>query len=257
MNNSILSDKLFCNEYNMLLVSDFANLTNMIYEYIQYIDTRIQSLEPIGTNEYALGCWRFCKSIIEYAKAAWDNIYLGHFYTANIINRTIIENYISMKAVLSSEILWQYWRVHSCYNTPRKYADNEECENHLGHIYDRICKRYNIDQDFLNPKVIRRDYSWIYPIQKHNYSFKTLCEIVDPDVYEDYRMLCEFTHGVSFFQKDSYYSTESSYINMLSTLFVYTQYTFHTYCTCIDYCAMDMEAKIYDYFDAISLGEQE
>ena len=190
--------------------------------------------------------------MIEYAKAAYDNMLLGHLKAANILNRTFIENYVCLKLIMKykDENLWKYWMVHSCYNTPRKYGADAlpaRIENH----FSEMCLRLEIESDFLEKKIIERDYGWIWKIG-HNFNFRELCNNIDPRIYEDYRMMCEFTHGTSLFQKMNSFTMESSIINMLSIVYLYL-YLLMTTCfpevrDCSFYKCEDKLGKMFEVF---------
>lgn len=213
-------DKLFCNQMNVCRVYDCKTITDLVRKYIACIDNELPQMD--AKEQYSSDgiCHKFLKSMVEYAKAACDNIYLGHFSVANIINRVIIENYVCIKAMHKNDTVWKYWHVHSWYNTPRKYAGDEAVPDTLIHAVERLGMEYGIDPDFMNPKVIGKDYSWIFPICKH-YTFRTLYENVAPEVQDDYRTMCEFSHGVSYFQKEDQFTFDSSQLNTLSILFTY------------------------------------
>ena len=116
MNNIIDLAKLFGNEINACRIDDCAQIADLVRKYITRIDKYIESFNPYKENHYKNTCYLFLRSIVDYAKASSDSFYLGHFSTTNIINRTIIENYVCLKALLQHEILWKYWYVHSLYD---------------------------------------------------------------------------------------------------------------------------------------------
>ena len=247
MNNIIDLAKLFGNEINACRIDDCAQIADLVRKYITRIDKYIESFNPYKENHYKNTCYLFLRSIVDYAKASSDSFYLGHFSTTNIINRTIIENYVCLKALLQHEILWKYWYVHSLYNTPLKYVDDpSEVDEKLIQIWKSKCDEYEVDPAFI--KIIRKDYSWVYPVCKDT-NFKALCDIISPGTHSDYKMMCEFTHGTSFFQKEDPHTFISSQLNSLSILFTYV------YLALVDYCpnffdkeADSLEQKIRRYY---------
>ena len=250
--SSVQFDKLFCNQINACRVYDCKKITDLVRRYIACVDKELPQMDP--QEQYGSDgiCRKFLKSIVEYAKAACDNIYLGHFNVANIINRVIIENYVCIKAMQKNDTVWKYWHVHSWYITPRKYADDEGITERLDQAVERLSEEYKIDPSFLNSKVIGKDYGWIFPICKH-YTFRSLYENVAPEVQDDYRTMCEFSHGVSYFQKEDPFTFDSSQLNTLSILFTYVHLAYQAcYPGIHNYERMLIENRVFDYYDAIA-----
>ena len=60
-------------------------------------------------------CHSFAKTVVEYSKAAYDNVLLGNFHAVNMICRAILENCVFLEILINHDDveLWKYYLVYS------------------------------------------------------------------------------------------------------------------------------------------------
>ena len=212
---------LFGNDYNSAMMLEYKFLLDPLREYVACVENCISKLPDAESESFDNVCKMFANTMLEYAKATIDNILIGHVKAANILNRTIIENYVCLKAIIEHEekMVWKYWLVHSFYNTPRKYG-NETLPDRLRNNFLRMCSRLDIEAEFLEKKIIEKNYGWLWKVT-NNFTFKGVCNLINSDAYDDYKLTSEFSHGTSFFQKIYSFTMDSSVINMISIVYLY------------------------------------
>ena len=68
----------------------------------------------------------------------------------------------------------------------------------------------------------KASYGWTSEIlNKKRPSFFDLCEFINPSIYNDYRYLCDFSHGVNAINKTYRFTFIDTYFNLLSMLVLY------------------------------------
>lgn len=105
-----IKDKLFLNSMNIERLDDCLPETDSLREYVHRADILFSSQNfdtSLATRTGVINA--FLSAIIDYAKAACDNIYLGHFSSANTLCRIIIENAVCLHAMTQNESLWELW----------------------------------------------------------------------------------------------------------------------------------------------------
>ena len=114
---------------------------------IEITEQSIERKKRSDTFSFDGICYLFAKSIVGYAKSAFDNMLLGHFDEALMITRAIIENNVCLDIILRYEKqgLWKYYLVQSYRNTVR--CGKVLRKEHLK-CFDELCERYNISEVF-------------------------------------------------------------------------------------------------------------
>ena len=142
-------------------------------------------------------CYMFAKSIVDYLIMAYDNFLLGHFYAAQMVLRSVVENSICLNILLSytDQELWKYYMIQSFYEGVKiPGAKSKERKKD----FDDLCEEYKIPQEFMNKSkkngskeayaYIDKPYGWTYPVNK-NFTFSGLCNLVNPRDYADFKLM--------------------------------------------------------------------
>lgn len=219
----------FKNLYNIEKLDNYNELINCLKEYIKISEKYILEKETLYSETYEGVCSLFATSIIEYAKEWYDNVIMGHFHSASMINRGIIENYVCFKLISEyrQEELWKYWLIHSFNHIPYIFGEKEMPLDIKGY-FNFICDKINIDKEFLD-KYIHKNYGWAYKFTK-KFSFYNLCKLIDKRIYNDYRIVCEYVHGTNVLQKRTPFMFNVSLLSMFSMLVVYLDLFIVSYC---------------------------
>lgn len=214
----------------MEAVYDFKELLNKIKEYILLLEEYIDEERFLHKTEtYEETCFLFKKAIVEYAKEGFNCILTGSFYAVNMINRSMIENYVCYYLVTKHRDLelWKYYRIHSYFV---KMYQHDNIKLQLDNRFNAILKNYDIDKSILNTKDFRRNYGWTFLLGK-NLSFRDLAESVDSTLYEDFKFLSDYSHGVSLLQKQGTFTFYQTILPMyfrfyycIQSLFLSTYY---------------------------------
>lgn len=227
--------KLFYNHNTIGTICEYKKELLIIREAIAMLEEIVMEKRPLDKESKEHVHYEFAEAIVENAKAAYDNMVTGHIDTVNMINRKIIEQYISLKIFLNNpdKQLENYWRVHSFYKGIDSYLDKYNV--HLSKMMNDMYKRLNIPEQFytkpkkangrLGKAPTESNYGWIYPLTHDNPTFKKLCELADEPNYEDFSLMSEFVHGTNllFINRKSLF--ESTILNTLSILtFVIQQF---------------------------------
>ena len=256
MNNYINTRDLYGDEYKSVILSEFSYDLSLIKRLIDITDRCVCTKEVKDNFSFDGICHSFAKSIIEYGKAAYDNMIMGHFYTAYMINRVIIENNVCLDIISKNKDkqLWKYYIVYS-YKETLKTSSKELEADEIAFISE-ISKNYNLDNDFMqstNGKkaFIDRPYGWTYKIN-NNFNFEGLCNLVDNREYKDFRFMSKYSHGTSIYLKVSSSTSYDSIMNMLSCLYIGIYRLFMIYCPELqdeefDYVTDEFESIIYNY----------
>ncbi len=206
--------KLYGNENNAFILCEYRRELQLIKKLIN-ISERAISEQPVeNTWSYEGVCHSFAKTILDYSKMAFDNVILGHFHAANMINRSVLENLVCLKVIMDYKDLelWKYYWVHSYYNTIHKF-DKTPRQDQLD-MLEYMYKDLNISEDFYRRcdvgkndrktlSYIERPYGWIYKISgKRRFSFAGLCDLIEDNAeYDGFGLMSEYSHGTSFYTK--------------------------------------------------------
>lgn len=226
---------LFCNNNTIGAIYEYKKECFIIREAIAMLEDVVTEKCPLDKESKEYVHYEFAEAIVENAKAAYDNMAIGHIDIVNMINRKIIEQYISLKIFINNpdKQLENYWRAHSFYKGIDSYL--EKYDTRLSKMMNDMYERLNIPEQFyektkkangsLGKAPIEKNYGWIYPITKDNPTFKKLCELAGEPNYEDFSFMSEFVHGTNllFINRKSLF--ESTILNTLSILtFVIQQF---------------------------------
>lgn len=223
MNNWINAKDLFGNNYKAAALGEYEDILSLIKQLIEISDEAVQCRECLNFSSHNGVCYLFAKSIIDYTKMAYDNLVLGHFFATNMVIRNIVENNVCLDIILNDEKqeLWKYYLVQSYRKTIIKAKGKLalECEE----IFKKICLDFNISNDFIEKEnkkkaYIDLPYGWTYKIN-NQFSFKGLCDLVDMREYDDFKMMSEYSHGTSIYQKMGGSTGIEHIMNMLSCMY--------------------------------------
>ena len=228
--------ELFLNDFRAVSIMEYNEETEMLKQLIIFADEYLTKKQCTDTFSYEGVCYLFAESIVEYSKMAYDNMILGHYDAANMINRTILENNVCLNIIMENQSseLWKYWLVHSIYKSliPEKEYDTSEVQEMLKEIYEN----YTIDEEFLEKHLdkkdkrayIEKEYGWTYKINT-NFSFKGLCDLRKEYLYSDFKMMSAFAHGTSVYYKINKSVFHGTVMNMLSCLYYNMQFFIKEY----------------------------
>lgn len=224
-----IKDKLFLNSMNIERLDDCLPETDSLREYVHRADILFSS-QSLGTSltTRAGVINAFLSAIIDYAKAACDNIYLGHFSSANTLCRIIIENTVCLHVMTQSEPLWKLWLVHSAEKVVRLEGESGKNTTNSKTILDIFKASLQIDAEY--EQVLEKstsNYRWAYQyIGQGRYTFKALADKVDSRIYKDFSHLSDFSHGASATQLFDRFSFFESQLYQLTTIAKYVQMAF-------------------------------
>ncbi len=218
------NEYFFAQEDNLELVFEEQEKLETIYRLLQSADQYIQRLK--GRFDTYEGCrYLWIQNIMKYAKEAYNSAKIGNFISLAIMERCIIENYVCACFIqrYEKERLWEKWFISSiissCNMLYKSTKDNQKQEEIQKYI-DELCRDRGISIDW----DVRSEYGWTSAVlKKKKPTFYDLCEFVDLDIYKDYRMLCDFCHGVNAVNKIYRFTFVETYLNLLSMLVLYVQ----------------------------------
>ena len=94
MKDWIYTDKLFCNDYKAVVLCEYTREIFLLKELIEIVEKAVDINKNSSELSFEGICYLFAKAVVEYAKMAYDNIILGHFFATHMIVRAMIENNI-------------------------------------------------------------------------------------------------------------------------------------------------------------------
>lgn len=119
--------------------------------------------------------------------------------------------------------LWEKWFISSMItkcNMLYKLTKNNQKQEEIQGFIDELCCDRGISIDW----NVKSEYGWTSVVlKKQKPTFYDLCEFVDLDIYKDYRMLCDFCHGVNAANKMYRFTFVDTYFNLLCILVLYVQ----------------------------------
>ena len=224
-----IKDKLFLNSMNIERLDDYLPETDSLREYVHRADILFSSQNfdtSLATRTGVINA--FLSAIIDYAKAACDNIYLGHFSSANTLCRIIIENAVCLHAMTQNELLWELWLIHSIEKAGRLECKLRKDTPKNETIFDTFKTTYQISAEY--QQVLQKsssNYRWAYQyIGQGRYTFKALADKVDSRIYKDYSLLSDFSHGASATQMFDRFIFADSQHYQLTAIAKYVQMAF-------------------------------
>ena len=253
MNDIVKKDYLFCDEYRALILLEYPKELKLVKSLIELAASEVEKTVPANTWSHEGICHVFAKSIADYLKMSYDNLLLGHFYSTQMIFRTIVENIVCMDVIIRhpEHDLWKYYLVQSYRSTLKSTGVIKERDEKF---FDEIYKEHNIEAEFLektkknnSPRpyaYIDRDYGWTYKINS-NFTFAGMCDLIDEREYKDFKHMSMYAHGTSIHLKISGFASMDNMMNMLS--FYY--YSLNRLVAM--YCIKTIDPKFYNTVDKL------
>lgn len=226
MRDWIRTEDLFCDEYRALILLEHSKELDLLKELIEITEESIERKRCNDIFTFEGVCYLFAKSIVGYAKSAFDNMLLGHFDETFMIYRVIVENNVCLDILLQHEEkeLWKYYLIQSYRDIARRSKTRRK--EYLKTV-DELCKSYHISKDFRKKRkqedgtykaFINEKYGWTYKINR-NFSFAGLCKLVDPVDYHDFQFMSMFSHGTNVYNKIFKDASIERIFNLVSCLY--------------------------------------
>lgn len=167
-------DNLFRDKYREVTLCEFQQEMALVRQMIEAAEAGVRSKKPADTWSHEGFCHLFAKSIIDYAKMAYDNMQLGHFYAAHMIFRTMIENCVCMDVIqrYPEHELWKYYLVKSYRDALKSAGDEIEADEQA--FFEKMYSDHGIEKEFYTKSkkkaskrafaYIDRDYGWTYKV---------------------------------------------------------------------------------------------
>lgn len=251
--------KLFCDRNNAFILCEYTKELNLLKRLINVAEEGFEKQEVINDWSYEGVCRSFAKTILDYSKAAYDNIILGHFAAVNMINRAILENCVFLDIIVNSEYedIWKYYLVYSYREYIHKSVEElrEKDKNYIQHLYEE----YHIDEDFYikqegyKKPFIDMPYGWTYKINK-TFSFSGICKLVDEAEYLGFKLMSEYSHSTSMLAKSRALISAEPTMGMFISLYIelyrmVTMYCWDTVDDSFDDLAEKLENIFYRFID--------
>lgn len=232
MKGIINKRRLFGDEYRALGLLEFPKEMPILRRLIKITADAVACCVPSDSWSHEGVCHMFAKSVADYLVMAYDNLVLGHFYSAQMILRSVVENSACLNIIhrYPEYDLWKYYLVQSYYEGIKipgaKRAERDKQD------FDEVCEEYGIPEEFLIKSkkngskepyaYIDKPYGWTYPINK-NFNFAGVCNHVNPRDYGDFKLMSMYSHGTSLYLKMGGMASVDHIMSMI-TLFYYNIY---------------------------------
>ena len=176
----INTDKIFSDQYRSTILFEYQRELVLIKQMIELVEEAVHAQTPTGTWSHEGFCHLFAKSIIDYAKMAYDNMQLGHFFATHMIFRTMIENCVCMDVIqrYPEQELWKYYLVKSYRDALKSTGDEIKADEQV--FLEEMYMDHGIEEEFYTKSkkkdskkafaYIDRDYGWTYKINS-NFTF--------------------------------------------------------------------------------------
>ena len=233
-------NNLFCNQERAFALCDCQTEISMIRKMIVWAEAAIMEREPANAWSHEGICHMFAKSVIDYIKAAFDNMQLGHFLAVNMIFRTIVENNICLDIMqrYREHSLWKYYLLQQ-YVASMKSTGHEMAQDEWNFITG-IFGENEIDKDFYTKSAkknskkpfayIDKDYGWTYKINQ-NFTFRGLCNLVEEREYKEFKTMSMYSHGTAFYLKIDSLTSINHIISLISFFYYSLNRLVLMYCT--------------------------
>jgi len=263
MGKFIDKNALIGDDYRAVILCEYTHDLSLIKQLIEIAEKAVSLKKPSDTWTSDGMCYLFAKSIVSYAKMAYDNMILGHFDATNMIVRTIIENNVCLDIMqrYEKEELWKYYLVQSYRNSIM--CSGKELEADELNFLNKIYSDYGIENEFIEKSkkkdakrpyaYIDKNYGWTYKINK-NFTFSGLCELVDKREYNDFKMMSMYSHGTAIHLKINGSVSMDNIMSMISSIYIglyrlVTMYCWNEVDVEFDDVTEEIEVIIYDYLD--------
>lgn len=254
----VINKKMLYGNENAFVLYEYQRELKLLKQLINISEQAIAQCKVKDLWSYGGVCHAFAQTILDYSKAAYDNLVLGHFHAVNMISRSVLENLVCLDTIISYQEheLWKYYLAHSCYKslcTSKRELDVSQREEVYG-----FCRRLDLPEEYYirgkTKPYIECDYGWIYKINSaKKLSFRRLCEMYEDNAeYHGFRMMSEYSHGTSYFLKmDSSISVDhmmfmiiNIYISIYRMVMIYLPDGIDTN---FDNIAMELESIFYGH----------
>ena len=225
MASNAYEDTLFHDKYREVILCEFQQELALVRQLIEIAEECVRSNKPADTWSHDGFCHLFAKSIIDYAKMAYDNMQLGHFFATHMIFRTMIENCVCMDVIqrYPEHELWKYYLVKSYRDALKSTGDEINADDQV--FLEGMHTDYGIEEEFYikskkqNSKkpfaYIDRDYGWTYKVNT-NFTFSGLCNLIDQREYKDFKLMSMYSHGTAIHLKIGSFASMDHIFNIIS-----------------------------------------
>ena len=220
----INTEKIFSDQYRSTILFEYQRELVLIKQMIELVEEAVHAQTPTGTWSHEGFCHLFAKSIIDYAKMAYDNMQLGHFFATHMIFRTMIENCVCMDVIhrYPEQELWKYYLVKSYRDALKSTGDEIKADEQV--FLEEMYMDHGIEEEFYTKSkkkdskkafaYIDRDYGWTYKINS-NFTFSGLCNLIDQREYRDFKLMSMYSHGTAIHLKIGSFASMDHIFNML------------------------------------------
>lgn len=261
--NVIMKGRLFGAPYKAIDLWEFRRELTLIKQLIKISEKCVSEKETRASNTFDGVCFYIARSIINYSKAAFDNIVLGHFDVTEMIARTMIENRVILDLIFNDEeqYLWKYYLVHSHRNSFKQLDDKIVRQD----SFFELCQELKIEPEFLEKPseakpYIDKPYGWTYKLntipKDEKFTFKGLCSAVGEEQhnYKDFQWMSKSSHGTSYFEKVAGHNGVSFIMSLISSIYINLYLLVTMYCDGIwekDFDAVtdEIEMIFHRYFE--------
>lgn len=253
---TILTKKLlFGDGNNIFYIYKCKEELKDLKDMLEIIEKAILKNEPLNLMTYEGICFLFIRSIISYKKMAYDNLLLGHYETANMIFRCIVENRVCLDVMrkYNEKELWKYYLIKTCWDVLAA-SGKDLSEEHFKAI-ENLCKEYNVESEFIVKSkkgksqkpyaYIEKSYGWTYKVGNKNFNFAGICKLVDIQNYEEFKYMSMYSHGTSLYFKMRPPVPEESVWNLIAGIYS------GLYEYALDYCGDDLDKRFWDLAEKI------
>lgn len=235
----IMKARLFGDPYSAVDLWEFRRELTLIKRLIKISENCVSQREAHSPDSFEGVCFYIARSIVNYAKTAFDNLVLGHFDTTEMVIRTMIENRIILDLIFNNKevSLWKYYLVYSHYKTLGKAKLTPELRTR----FTEWCTELEIDSDFIESHgskkpYIEYSYGWTYKLEsikpENRFTFKGLCDAAEGEQkeYMDFQWMSKAVHGTSYYEKVTSYTGIMRIMSLLSSIYI------HLYLLVVMYC---------------------
>lgn len=227
--NVIMKGRLFCDPYRVVDLWEFRRELTLIKRLIKISEKCVLEKEIRASDTFDGVCFYIARSIINYSKAAFDNIVLGHFDVAEMIVRTMIENRVILDLIFNDEdqYLWKYYLIHS-HRELLKQLDGYIASQDP---FFELCKDLEIEPEFFEKPskakpYIDKAYGWTYKLntipKDERFTFKGLCSATGEarQNYKDFKWMSKSSHGTSYFEKVVGHNGSEFIMSLISSIYI-------------------------------------
>jgi len=96
MGKFIDKNALIGDDYRAVILCEYTHDLSLIKQLIEIAEKAVSLKKPSDTWTSDGMCYLFAKSIVSYAKMAYDNMILGHFDATNMIDKSLVSAIMSI-----------------------------------------------------------------------------------------------------------------------------------------------------------------